>query len=102
MNRYFHVEIAPPLIWNTPKASKSTECAGNVGRGIEEGQPSCQLPATVERRLIIDDQWEERTLGHSEEPPQRDEAAPVEGCSGKHGHGAESRTSCRGSALLGP
>ena len=86
------------------RIEKTHEGIGNVGGGVEEGQPTRQLASTVEGGQVVDDQREETRLRGTEEEAQGKDASEVMGGSAEERHGAkgehEDREDSRGAELL--
>ena len=56
------------------EGQQAAERVGDVAGGVEDGEAAGELPAPVERRLVVDDEREEGRLGYAQEPPQREHA----------------------------
>ena len=67
----------PGVDLKDPEGEEAGECAGDVGRGVEDGEAAGQFAAAVEGRLVVDYEWEEGGFRHSEEPSQYHHAGEV-------------------------
>lgn len=80
------------------KSEQTGEGTGDALAGVENGKTAGQLTTAVKGGLVVDDQGEEGTLRHAEEPTDGKQTRKVVHGSSQEGHGAENHHHARENA----